>query len=429
MHALQTPSAETVAHAKTLNRHVLGPGALAEGEWAALGLPLPDVEAMRAYRLQRVRAELRRRDYAAIVLFDPLHVRYATDSTNMQLWITHNAGRYAFIAADGPVILFDYDGCEHLSGHLDLIDEIRPAIPWFYFAAGERIDHQARAWGAEIAALVTQWGGGNRRLAVDRCNPEGLGALARHGVEVHNGEAVMETAREIKCAAEIAAMRCAIAACDRAVAVMARHLAPGISEQQLWGHLHAESIARGGEWIETRLMASGPRTNPWFQECSSRIIEAGDLVAFDTDLIGAYGMCVDISRTWLCGDGKPSANQGELHRLAHEQILANTEWLRPGLSYRELTHHSLQYDPETFYHYSCLYHGVGLCDEAPCIYFPPAWEQFGYDGVLAPGMVVCVESYVGRRSGGEGVKLENQVLITDTGHEVLSHYPLALAGV
>ena len=70
--------------------------------------------------------------------------------------------------------------------------------------------------------------------------------------------------------------------------------------------LHAENIRRGGEWIETRLLASGPRTNPWFQECGAAVIEAGDIVAFDTDLIGPYGYCADISRTWLAGDGRPS---------------------------------------------------------------------------------------------------------------------------
>jgi len=78
-------------------------------------------------------------------------------------------------------------------------------------------------------------------------------------------------------------MRCAIVACDRSIDIMKAHMVPGVSEQRLWSYLHADNISRGGEWIETRIMASGPRTNPWFQECSSRKIEAGDIVAFDTD--------------------------------------------------------------------------------------------------------------------------------------------------
>lgn len=401
----------------------LGPGAEATREWAQAGLALPDLAAMRRYRLERVRQQLRDKDYAGIVLYDPVNVRYATDSTNMQVWLLHNASRYVFVPADGPVVLWEFDHCDFLSAHTESVDEIRPCVPWFYFSAGDRIPEHAQRWADEIAALVRRHGGGNTRLAIDRCNHEGVAALERQGISVHNGEAVLEGAREIKCEDEIRAMRCAVHACETAMGVMRRHLEPGITEQRLWSYLHAENIARGGEWIETRLLASGPRCNPWYQECSSRVIENGDLVAFDTDLIGSYGFCVDTSRTWLCGDKAPTAEQRDIYSRAYEQIQANIDLLRPGLSYHDLTHRAKVYSPAEFRHYTLLYHGVGLCDEAPSIYFPEGWQSWGYDGVLEPGMVLCVESFLGRISGGPGVKLEEQVLITATGHEVLTRYP------
>ena len=180
----------------------------------------------------------------------------------------------------------------------------------------------------------------------------------------------MELARVVKNPEEIKAMRCAMAAAETAMGVMHQHLEPGVTEQRLWSHLHAENIARGGEWIETRLLSSGPRTNPWYQECSSRVIEAGDLVAFDTDLIGTYGYCVDISRTWLCGDGDPTPEQREIYDLGLEQIQRNTELLQAGVSFRELTHRSFVPDDQTYRHNTALYHGVGLCDEHPLIVFP-----------------------------------------------------------
>lgn len=413
--------------AGALNLHSFGPGEPAVGEWAQAGLALPNLAAMRRYRLERIRQQLRDADYAGIVLYDPVNVRYATDSTNMQVWLLHNASRYVFVPADGPVILWEFDHCDFLSAHTESVDEIRPCVPWFYFCAGNRIAEQAKRWADEIAALVRQHGGGNTRLAIDRCNHEGVAELQRQGIGVHNGEAVMERAREIKCADEIRAMRCAIHACETGMAVMREHLQPGVSEQRLWSYLHAENIARGGEWIETRLLASGPRGNPWYQECSSRVIENGDLVAFDTDLVGAYGSCVDTSRTWLCGDRPPAPEQRDIYSRAYEQIQRNIELLRPGMSYRELTHRALRYPPDAFRHYTCLYHGVGLCDEAPIIYFPEAWQSSGYDGVLEPGMVMCVESFLGRVAGGPGVKLEEQVLITETGCEVLTRYPFEAA--
>ena len=418
------PAIDTAEGPEALNMHILGPGDLAVGEWEKAGLDLPDRAAVRRYRLERVRQQLRRLDYAGIVLFDPLNVRYATDSTNMQLWITHNAARYAFVPTQGPVVLFDLQGTRFLSAHSEVIDEVRPAICWFFMAAGDRNRELARRWGSEIADLVRRCGGGNRRLALDRCNAEGVAALNTHGVDVCNGEEVMELARRIKCDEEIRMMRCAIHACEQSIEAMRQNLQPGISEQRLWSYLHAENIARGGEWIETRLMASGPRCNPWFQECSSRLINAGEFVAFDTDLIGTYGICVDISRTWLCGSGSPTHAQKEIYDLALEQVQANMDLLKPGTTFSEMTFDSLVYDPNEFHHYSCLYHGVGLADEYPCIHFPWSWDETGYEGQLEPGMVLCVESFLGRRSGGPGAKLEEQVLITETGHELLSSYPV-----
>jgi len=410
--------------AASLNQHLIGYGALAEGEWAELGLDAPDMDAARRYRLERIRAELKKRDLAGVLVYDPLNVRYATDSTDMQLWVMHNAVRYAFVAADGPVILWDFHNCEHLSWHLELIDEIRHGTAWHYYEAGQHGRERARLWAAEIADILAGCGGRNRRLAIDRINPEGVVALAAHGISVHSGEEVMEHARAVKCADELKAMRRAVAACEASMGAMEKALRPGMTENDLWAILHAENIRRGGEWIETRLLASGPRTNPWFQECSARVIEAGDIVAFDTDLIGSYGYCCDISRTWLAGDARPTNEQRALYAQAEEQIAANIEMLRPGRSFRELSFAATSV-PDDYLpnRYSVLFHGVGLCDEFPAVPYPEDWERSGYDGVLEPGMIVCVESYIGRHGGQEGVKLEEQVLITETGYEQMSRYP------
>ena len=145
----------------------------------------------------------------------------------------------------------------------------------------------------------------------------------------------------------------------------------GQSESDIWAVLHAENIRRGGEWIETRICSFGPRTNPWFQEAGPRIISDGELLALDTDLIGPYGMCCDISRTWLCGDVEPSADQKRLYQVAYEHIMSNRELLKPGVSFRELTEKGLRL-PEEFRQqcYSVMMHGAGLCDEYPAIYYP-----------------------------------------------------------
>ena len=97
--------------------------------------------------------------------------------------------------------------------------------------------------------------------------------------------------------------------------------------------------------------------------------------------------------------------------------------MRPGISFRELTEQAFRQSPEyREQHYPVLAHGVGMSDEWPCIFYPQD-EAFIYDGQLEAGMVLSVESYVGAVGGPEGVKLEQQILITEDGYELLSKFP------
>lgn len=385
-----------------------------------------DLDAVRMYRLGRVREALKARDYAAIILYDQLNTRYATDVTDMQIWCSHNENRFVYVPAEGPVIVFEYGGKAFLSEGMPGVDEVRAPTCWYYFAAGSRSQELAAVWAAEIADLVASHGGGNKRVAIDRCGPLGYQALARHGISIHDGFELMENAREIKSSGEILLMRHAIDVCEQGLEAMRAALEPGITENALWAKLHERNIALGGEWIETRLLASGPRTNPWFRESSMRAIEKGDMVSVDTDLVGPYGYCCDISRSWVCGDGKPSDEQRRLYAYAVEQIEHNIAIIKPGMTFREISEQAWRI-PDEFWEnrYSCSMHGVGLCDEYPSIRHLGDFEK-GYDGMLESGMVLCVESYIGAVGAREGVKLEEQVLVTESGVERLSSYPLQL---
>jgi Xaa-Pro aminopeptidase len=407
------------------DRVEIGPTPLAYREWEEAGLRVPDLAALREYRLERLRGELRGSDCAGLLLFDPLNIRYATDTTNMQVWIAHNPIRACFIATEGPVVLFEYRRAMHLADHLPLVDEVRPSVPFFYFASAERTEEMAGRFAARIDDLLRTHGGGNRRLAVDKMEIAGVRAFDQLGIDIREGQRVTEHARKIKDANEVDAMRCAMVACENAMREMRRAMRPGMTENDLWAVLHAENIKRGGEWIETRLLASGPRTNPWFQECGPRVIKEGDVVAFDTDLIGPYGYCVDISRTWICGEGRPTNEQRELNEVAREHIASNLELLRPGLGFAEMTERSHRL-PERYRagRYSVIAHGTGLCDEYPSITYPEDYVNFGSDGVFEPGMMVSVEAYVGAEGGSCGVKLEEQAVVTEAGHELISTYPL-----
>ena len=406
------------------DRVEIGPTDLAFAEWAQAGLECPDLPVMRQYRLDRIVAGLIERDLAGVLLFDPLSIRYATDTTHMQLWNAHNPFRACMVTADGHMILWEYGGYSYLSDYNPLINEVRAGASFFYFATGQRTKEKAYLFAEQIDQLLRERAGDNRRLAVDKIQIEGLRALDACGINVLDGEELMEHTRAIKSKDEIKAMRCAMWACEQSIAEMREMTVPGVTENDVWAELHKSNIRRGGEWIETRILSSGQRTNPWFQECGPRVIQNNEILAFDTDLIGCYGMCSDISRSWFIGDGQPTARQKQMHAIAYEHIMTNTEQVKPGISFEELTHggHPLpdKYLPQR---YGSKFHGVGLCDEWPAIKYPIDWEERGYSGELAPGMMLCVEVYLGEVGGPDGIKLENQLLVTENGVENLTHCP------
>lgn len=384
-----------------------------------------DRRALRAYRLERLRAQLKQHDYAGMLLADPINIRYATDTNSLGVWVMHSPSRYVFVATDGPVILFDFATSRHNSEGIETIDEIRPTIPWNFFLAGPRVDEKAREWARSIADVVRQHGGGNRRLALDKCDPWGAQWLRTEGLSLHDAQPLTEMARMIKGPQEIEQHRISMGVCDLGVSRMREALRPGITENQLWSVLQDANTAHGGEWSEARLLSSGPRTNPWFRDATNREILAGDIVGFDTDMVGPGGYLSDISRSFVCPGKAPSAAQRTLFGHARDQIAHNCALLRPGLSFREFAERSWAV-PAQYVHnrYMMMVHGCGLVDEFPSVAYAVDFEEWGYDGVFEENMVVSVESFIGEKGGIEGVKLEEQVLITAEGAVPLSSVPL-----
>jgi Xaa-Pro aminopeptidase len=411
------------------DRVEIGPTQLAFAEWAAEGVDLPNLDRMRHYRWQRLTQALVDRDIGGLLMFDPLNIRYATDTTNMQLWNSHNPFRACLLCADGHMVMWEYKNSPFLVTFNPLVAELRSGASFFYNVCGDQTAQDARSFANQVNEVMRAHAGTNRRLAVDKIMIHGLRALEGIGFEVLEGEVVTERTRAIKGPDEILAMRAAHRACEAAIAEMeafARTEVPkgGVSEDDIWAELHKGNIRRGGEWIETRLLASGPRTNPWFQECGPRIVQPNEIVAFDTDLIGCYGICIDISRTWWIGDQRPTNAMISAMNHGLDHIRDHQARLKPGVTIKELTFGGHQLDASYWKQkYSCKMHGVGLCDEWPFVPYADGWVEGAFDVALEPGMVLCVEALVSPEGGDFSIKLEDQVLITDTGCENLTRYP------
>lgn len=378
---------------------------------------------LRLGRLQRLREHMAAWEVDACVLLDPINVRYATGARNMTPFMHRNPARYAFVPLDGPVVMFEAMGANHLAEGIETIDEVRPSTTVSAVAANTRLDEKARQWAEELAQLVHRHCGVNARVGVERVYAGASRALERHGFTIVDAQQPLEQARARKLPEEIACVRASANATMDAVRRLEAAIEPGRTENEVWSHLHASIIEQDGDYVETRLFNSGPRTNPWFQESSPRPIEDGDLVCLDTDVVGAYGYYTDFSRTFLAGEGAATPHQRELYRLAHEEVQYNTGLIRPGITFRELAESAWEI-PERYFpeRYFVMMHGCGMTGEYPYILHARDFDD-AYDGVVEENMVLCVESYIGEPDGREGVKLENEYLVTADGVENLTPYP------
>ena len=383
-----------------------------------------DLVAVRGYRLGRVRAEMRKSDIAAVLLSDPVNIRYATGARNMQVFSQRNAPSRYLLLTENRSILFEFTGCAHLADGLETIDEVRAARTASFVAAGPDIAAREKAWAAEMADLVTSLVGKGATLGIERLNAGSAIALRDAGLRIVDAQEPVEMARAIKSAEEMKCVNASLRATEIGVAKLREAIRPGLTEAELWSVLHQSIIAQNGDYVETRLLNAGERTNPWFQETSDNVIGVNELIALDTDVVGCHGYYSDFSRTFHSGPGKPSAAQRELYKVAYEQVHHNMGILRPGMTFRQYADAAWDI-PERYYanRYYLSAHGCGMTGEYPYLYHHGDFPDAGYDGVIEPGMTLCVESYIGAEGGTEGVKLEQQVLITETGVELLSRFP------
>ena len=383
-----------------------------------------DLKAVRLYRLGRVRQEMIHYGVDAVILSDPINIRYATGARNMQVFCQRNApSRYLLLTADKS-ILFEFTGCLHLGAGYETIDEVRPSSTASFVAAGPDIAVREKAWAKEMNDLITELVGAGATVGLERLNAGTAIALKECGLNIVDAQQPVEMARSVKSNEEMKCINASLRATENGVAKLRAAIRPGMTENELWSVLHQSVIAQNADYCETRLLNAGERSNPWFQETSSNVIGENELIALDTDVVGCHGYYSDFSRTFHSGPGKPTDSQRELYKVAHEQVLSNMGILHAGMSFRDYAERAWDI-PQKYYEnrYYLSAHGCGMTGEYPYLYHKGDFPDAGYDGEIVAGMTLCVESYIGEAGGKEGVKLEQQVLVTETGIELLSRFP------
>jgi Xaa-Pro aminopeptidase len=385
--------------------------------------PVESVDLL-VQRKQRLIDILRSRGVPALLTTDPISILYATGARNMTVHGFTGPDRFALVFAAGPTILFEFAGCDHLAVGLSTIDEIRPA-PGITAKKTMYFEDEIASFADQVLGECRrQLGDDEIVLAVEKLDFPMTDALRARGIRLADATLLMQLAMAIKQPAEVIAIRQAMEAVERATSELEAAIAPGVTENEVWAAFHRGLIANGGEYVVTRLLQSGVRTFPYFLESSDHRLREGDLVCFDTDAMSLLGYSIDFSRTFLCGHVEPTPVQRHLYALALEQLEHNAANLAPGRSFEAFARLAFVVpEPYRDHGYYQLAHGLGLAGGHPNV--PRIGEgRYGLPGDIEPGMVLCIESYIGDPRTRQGVKLEDQFLIHDDHVEQLSSYPL-----
>jgi len=381
-----------------------------------------DFPKLRAGRLARLQAMMKRYDLPVALLYNTANIRYATGTDVMVVWTAGTFARYCIVPAEGAPILFEYKGSVHISRKI--VDDVRPAYTWQYGGLAAR--GKAREWARSIRDTLRELGLERERLAVDKLDATGFLALQDEQIPIVEVLPATVDAREVKTPEEVQLFAINGAIGDAILGEFEAAIRPGIREFELHAVLSDALLRRRGEGLFTRLVSSGQNTNPWLTEATEKPVAPGDLVGVDTDANGYEGYLIDISRTFLCGDD-PTPEQREAYRVAHDCVMGMHELVKPGISFEEFARKAPRL-PEAYaaQRYPTMVHQAGLEDEGPGIPYPDDTrgpKRIMPQRELKENMVLCLECYAGKVGAPFGVKLEDQVLVTKDGPRLVCAFP------
>ena len=221
----------------------------------------------------------------------------------------------------------------------------------------------ARQWAEGVKDAMREMGCAGEPLAVDKLDGNGFRALTDLGVEITDPTPATVDAREVKTPEEVKLMLVNGTIGDAMMADFEAALRPGIREHELMAVLNESLFRHHGEFMFTRLIATGTNTNPWMSEAHDKLVQPGDLVGIDTDANGFEGYVIDFSRTFLCGN-KATEGQKEAYRIAYDCVNGMREVMKVGMTFEEFSHAAPQLPPEyRNLRYGGMAHQAGLEDE------------------------------------------------------------------
>ena len=367
-----------------------------------------DFSRLRQDRLRKVRDGMVDADLENLLLFKPQNIRYTASAKGIESY--WDISECALISLDNepfvylsPGVVLDAPWLEgrirapkHLSG--DDKD-------------GVNIVHE---FACEIRELVGS--GKNTTLGIDVLNPALYEQLSQAGFEIRAAGPALGLARETKTADEISLLKVAAAMNDAAFQSCHELIKPGVRENDVTAAMIYTLRKLGSDWQIRGVACSGEHTSPQYKTVggTDRIIQPGDLVLID--MVHSYmSYWSDVARTIICG--KPRENQTEIYQHCYEMLLSGIEWVRPGNSTSDVINCWDKLQDSKIQSFG-VGHGIGTTlHEVPIIDHGSIKAPVEF----RPGMVLALEVYAS--SGKHGVRLEENIEITESGYNVINRFP------
>ena len=385
-----------------------------------------DPDRLRAYRLGRARAALEASELGAILLFDFNNIRYVT-STHIGEWARDKMTRFALLTRGGAPHLWDFgSAAKHHRLHCPWLppDNIRGGMIGLRGAVAPEaglFNGAAR----EIQEILRAEGVVDMPIGVDIVEPPMLAALEAQGIVVRDAQQTMLDAREVKSVDEITLLNTACAMVDGAYQLIAEQLKPGIRESQLVANVTRLLFEMGSEHVDNINAVSGERCSPHPHVFSDRLIRPGDQAFFDIiQTFVGYKTCY--YRTFVVG--MASDAQRDAYKQAREWIDASIELMRPGNTTDQVARvwpraEEFGFDSEMEAFGLQFGHSVGLfLHERPII---SRLNSLEHPIELKEGMVIALETYCPAKDGISAARIEEEVVVTADGPQVITRFPSA----
>jgi Xaa-Pro aminopeptidase len=381
-------------------------------------------DRLRRYRIERIQQALEASDLGAVLVFDNNNIRYLTGIAIGE-WTREKLSRYAVYTRTGELILWDFGSAAvhnrmyapwmKPENCLSSWTTMRGAVP----PAADLMANAVR----EIKGRLADAGVGGMPVGVDIVDMPMLTELGRQGVEVRDGQQVMLDARQIKNRDEITLLSMAAAMVDGVYQDIVEALKPGVRENEIVALANKRLYEMGSDDVESINAVSGERCNPHPHNFSDRMIRPGDQAFFDImHSYNGYRTCY--YRTFNVG--RATSAQRDAYVRAREWMDVAIGAIKPGVSTADVarlwpTAAEIGMEDEKTAFGLLFGHGLGLAlHERPIISRLTSLES---PMQIQEGMVFALETYCPATDGVSAARIEEEVVVTATGVEVLTKFP------